>query len=429
MLPQIRNEDYLFSIPKFDLNKKDIKEFHKELKGFHENFHDCFTRSESREHFYNYMSGQFSDLERKSIEPIALTVKNGNIRAMQHFISDVQWDDEKLISKYRNMVADDLGEPNGVVIFDESGFVKKGDDSVGVGKQYCGTLGKVENSQVGVFAAYASPQGYAFLDTRLFLPEKWFSDDYRERREKCEVPQPLIFKTKPQLAIEMLKSLKDSQTIPFKWVLADSIYGDSPDFIEAVEGCEGVHYFVATAADTLCWLTAPITRKKQYQYGGQVLEKTVLETTAKKPITVAQLAQSIHDFFWYRRQVSEGTKGPIEYEFTKRQIVLSKNGLPDRTVWLLMRRTLDQKSIYRFFISNAPGSTRLPTFVWLSGLRWAIEQCLEEGKTELGMDHYEVRKYRGWYHHMLITLLAHFFLWHLKIRLGKKSTIYYASAA
>lgn len=429
MLPQIRNEDRLFSVPMFDLDKKDVKEFHRELKGFHENFYGCFTRSESREHFYNYMSGQFSDLERKSIEPMALNIKNGNIRAMQHFISDVHWDDEKLLSKYRNMLAEDLGESDGVVIFDESGFVKKGNDSVGVGKQYCGTLGKVENCQVGVFAAYASSQGYAFLDTRLFLPEKWFSDDYQERREKCEVPEPLIFKTKPQLAIEMLKTLKDSQAVSFKWVLADSIYGDSPNFIKAVEACEGVHYFVSTAADTFCWLTAPITRKKQYQYRGQVLEKTVLETTAKKPITVAELAQGIHDVFWYRRRVSEGTKGPIEYEFTKRQIVLSKNGLPDRTVWLIMRRTIEKKPIYRYFISNAPISTRLPTFVWLSGLRWAIEQCLEESKIELGMDHYEVRKYRGWYHHMLISMLAHFFLWHLKIRLGKKSTVYYAFAA
>ena len=113
----------------------------------------------------------------------------------------------------------------------------------------------------------------------------------------------------------------------------------------------------------------------------------------------------------------------------KDRLMLSKKGLPDKDVWLIMRRTLGENPIYRYFISNAPLSTRLPTFVWLSGLRWAIEQCLEEGKTELGMDHYEVRKYRGWYHHMLITMLAHFFLWHLKIRLGKKSTVYYAFAA
>jgi SRSO17 transposase len=429
MLPQIRDDEHLYSVPKFDLDKKDVKEFHKELKGFHESFYDCFTRSESRDHFYNYMSGQFSDLERKSIEPMALNIKNGNIRAMQHFISDVRWDDEKISHKFRNMVAEDLGEPNGALLFDESGFVKKGDESVGVAKQYCGSLGKVENCQVGVFAAYVSSQGYSFLDTRLFIPEKWFSTDYQERREKCELPENVTFKTKPQLAAEMLKDLYDSQSVPFKWVLADSIYGDNPEFIQAVEACEGVSYFVAVSSNTLCWLTTPLTRKRQYRYGGQLLEKTVLEVTEKKPIKLEELAKNIHDIYWYRRTVSEGTKGPIEYEFTKRRVILAHQGLPEKEVWLLIRRTLGEKPIYRYFFSNAPLSTRLPTLVWLSGLRWAIEQCLEEGKMELGMDHYEVRKYRGWYHHMLTTMLAHFFLWHLKIRLGKKSTVYYAFAA
>ena len=327
------------------------------------------------------------------------------------------------------MVAEDLGEPSGALLFDESGFVKKGDESIGVAKQYCGSLGKVENCQVGVFAAYVSSQGYAFLDTRLFIPEKWFSADYQDRREKCEMPEEVSFKTKPQLAAEMLKDLYDSQSVPFKWVLADSVYGDNPDFIQAVEACAGVSYFVAVSSNTHCWFTAPMTRKRQYRYGGQLLEKTVLEATEKKPITVEDLAKNIHDTFWYRRRVSEGTKGPIEYEFTRRRVILSHQGLPTEEVTLVIRRTLGEKPIYRYFLSNASLSTRLPTFVWLSGLRWAIEQCLEEGKTELGLDHYEVRKYRGWYHHMLTTMLAHFFLWHLKIRLGKKSTVYYAFAA
>jgi SRSO17 transposase len=155
----------------------------------------------------------------------------------------------------------------------------------------------------------------------------------------------------------------------------------------------------------------------------------VLDSTEKKPIKLASLAKSLSSFYWYRRKVSEGTKGPIEYEFTKRRIVLSKNGIPDKEVWLVVRRTLEDAPTYSYFLSNAPVSTRLPTFVWLSGLRWPIEQCFEETKTELGMDHYEVRKYRGWHHHMLTCMLAHFFLWHLKIRLGKKSTSYYAVAA
>jgi SRSO17 transposase len=374
------------------------------------------------------MSGQFSTLERKSIEPIALAVENGNIRAMQHFVSKVIWDDDKIFHKYRNMINEDLGDPDGVLIFDETGFQKKGDDSVGVGKQYCGTIGKVENCQVGVFAAYASPHGYALIDKQLFIPEKWFSEDYALRRRKCELPNDITFRSKPQLAVQMLKNIEEKDQIPFKWVLADSIYGNSPDFIETVEDL-GLRYFVSIPSDTNCWLNAPITRKKRYKYKGKIREKVILDTTQKVPVTVACVAKSINNFFWYHRKVSEGTKGPIEYEFTKRRIVLSKNGVPGKEVWLIMRRTIEKDPSYSYFLSNAPVSTRLPTFVWLSGLRWAIEQCFEETKTELGMDHYEVRKFRGWHHHILTCMLAHFFLWHLKIRLGKKSTIYYALAA
>jgi SRSO17 transposase len=429
MLPKIRNDEHLFDVPKFDIKKEDIEDFHNELKGFHGVFRDCFSRSESRNHFFKYMVGQFSELERKSIEPIALAVKDGNIRAMQHFVSDVIWDDEKILHKYRNMVADDLGDPNGVLIFDETSFPKKGDDSIGVGKQYCGSIGKVENCQVGVFAAYASPHGYAMLDKRLFIPQKWFTEEYSLRRKKCKLPEDITFMSKPQLAVQMLKGLLEEKQIPFKWILADSIYGNSPEFIKIIEDRPDLHYFVSVPSDTNCWLTMPITRKKKYKYKGEIREKWVLESTAKKPITVASLAKNINDFFWYRRKVSEGTKGPIEYEFTKRRIVLSKNGFPDKTVWLIIRRTIEKNPTYRYFLSDAPISTRLPTFVWLSGLRWAIEQCFEEAKMELGMDHYEVRKYTGWNHHILTCMLAHFFLWHLKIRLGKKSTVYYSSAA
>jgi hypothetical protein len=154
-----------------------------------------------------------------------------------------------------------------------------------------------------------------------------------------------------------------------------------------------------------------------------------LADSAGKPITVCELARNINDYFWYRRKVSEGAKGPIVYEFTRRQVNLSNDGLPGKTVWLVIRRTIDVDPEYSYFISNASTSVRLKTLVWLSGLRWAIEQCFEELKTELGMDHYEVRKYMGWHHHILTCLMAHFFLWHLKIRLGEKSTIHYAVAA
>jgi SRSO17 transposase len=429
MLPECRSEEYLFSIPKYNIKSEDVEGFMNELKGFHEIFNDCFHRTESRGHFLKYMVGQFSELERKSIEPIALNVKNGKVRAMQRFISDAEWDDEKILSKYRNLVNEDMGDNDGVLIFDESGFQKKGNDSVGVAKQYCGSIGKVDNCQVGVFAGYASPKGYSLVDKRIFIPEKWFTDEYENKREKCRVPESLAFKTKPQLAVEMLQGIAGENVLPFKYVLADSLYGTSPEFIEAAEECTGITYFVSIASDTQCWLKMPVLIEKEYKYKGENRTKRILEKTEKKPIEVRDLAKNINDYFWYKRKVSEGTKGPIEYEFTKRQVVLAKNGLPDKNVWLVIKRTVGPDPEYSYYISNAPVSTRLSTFVWLSGLRWAIEQCFEETKSELGMDHYEVRKYGGWNHHILTCMMAHFFLWHIKIRLGKKSTVYYAIAA
>ena len=428
MLPECRTKDATFSIPKFTVEKNDIEDFVDELKGFHEEFKDCFSRSEPRENFFRYSAGQFSKLERKSIEPIALNIQGGKVRSMQRFVSDVVWNETRLLHQYHHIVNEDMGDSNGVLIFDESGFAKKGDDSAGVAKQYCGNLGKVENSQVGVFAAYASPSGYALLDKRLFIPEKWFNDDYELRRNKCKIPEDVEFKTKPQLAVEMFHDLQEQKSLPYKYVLADSLYGNSPEFIDAVEKCAHLNYFVSIPSDTLCWLKRPITNRKEYKYEGKVHTKEILEKTEEKPISFETLAMNTNNYFWYRRKVSEGTKGPIAYEFMRRRVILSKNGLPQKTVWLIIRRTLGCNATYDYYISNAPESTKLKTFVWLSGIRWAIEQCFEETKSELGMDQYEVRKYPGWNHHMLSCMLSHFFLWHLKIRLGKKSSVYYSVA-
>lgn len=429
MLPEIRFQDEHYGIPKFDVKSREIDDFIDELKGFHEEFRDFFSRQEPRDNFFQYMVGQFSEIERKSIEPIALSVENAKVRAMQFFVSDVIWEDNKIMLKYRNLVNDDMGDPNSVLIFDETGFLKKGNDSAGVAKQYCGSVGKVDNCQVGVFASYASRNGYCLIGHRLFVPEKWFTNEYGERREKCKFPSDLYFKTKPQLAVELFKEIYQQNVLPFKYVVADSIYGNSPEFIDAVDNIAGVTYFVSMAYATLCWLKKPITITRQYKYKGKMHSKQVVEDTKKAPISFENIAKNINKYFWYRRKVSEGTKGPIEYEFTKRKVILSRNGLPDKEVWLIIRRSLEPEPSYSYYISNAHVSTRLKTFVWLSGVRWAIEQCFEETKGELGMDHYEVRKLPGWVHHIMTCMLAHFFLWHLKIRLGKKSTCYYSIAA
>ncbi len=198
MLAACRTEGELFTLPTFDLTPQDVDGFLDELRALHAQFWHCFSRSEPREHFFNYMVGQFSELERKSIEPMALEVDGGNVRGMQRFISDDVWNEDAMRQTSHGLVTEEMGAPDGVLIFDESGFVKKGKESVGVARQYCGTLGKVENSQVGVFAAYASRRGYALVDTRLFMPEAWLGEEFAERRAKCDVPDDVAFQTKPQ---------------------------------------------------------------------------------------------------------------------------------------------------------------------------------------------------------------------------------------
>ena len=421
MLPACRTAGEGFAIPTFDLVPSDVEGFMEELWQFQSTFHDCFARSEPRVHFFDYMVGQFSKLERKSIEPMALQVEGGTIRGLQRFISDVRWDEEQMRWNYHQLVAEEMGDPDGVLMFDETGFVKKGKDSVGVARQYCGTLGKVENCQVGVFAGYASRHGYALVDKRLFLPEVWWTDVYAARRTRCNVPDELGFQSKPQLAAAMLEAIAEEGLLPFKYIVAACLYGNSPTFLDAVDACVGRTALVAIPSETRCWLQRPQIEDKRYRYKGEARAKRVVVDPDSAPRTVATVAAGLPASSWYRRKVSEGTKGPIEYEFARQRVTLCKEGLPDRTVWLVIKRTVGTEPSYAYAISNAPASTPMSTFVWLSGLRWAVEQCFEEGKTELGMDHYEVRKYVGWHHHMLTTMLAHFFLWHLKLHLGKKS--------
>jgi SRSO17 transposase len=422
MLPRCRTAGEPFVIPPFDVQVRDVEGFMDELQAFQSVFHDCFARSETRAHFWDDMVGQYSPLARKSIEPMALAVEGGRIRRLQRFRSETLWDEEQMRWHYHQLVADELGEPDGVLMFDASAFVKKGKDSAGGARQYCGTLGKVEHCQVGVFAGYASRQGYVLVEQRLFLPEVWFGPLYAARRVKCQGPADLQLQTKPQRAAAMLQRIRQEGILPFRDIVAESVYGNSPDFLAALDACVGTTALVAISSEPRCWPQRPTTQEKAYRYKGEERAKRHRLPTALPPQKVAALAATLPAWQWYRRTVSEGTKGPIAYDFARHRVTLCKDGLPERTVWVVIKRTRGPEPTYAYAISNAPASTPFRTLVWLSGIRWAVEQCVEEGKTELGMAHYEVRKYAGWQHHLWLTMLAHFFLWHLKGRLGEKST-------
>ncbi len=296
MLPQCRTPGDVYALPHFDVNAGEVEGFLDELHAFHAAFRECFGRSEPRDHFFRYMVGQFSPLERKSIEPLALQGNASSVRAMQRGISDLSWDEPRMLKIYHRQVADEMGEPDGVLMIDETGLVKKGKDSAGVARQDCGTLGKVGNGQVGVFAAYASRQGYALVDKRLFLPEAWFTEAYTTGRTKCAVPEEATLQTKPQLAAAMMQEIHAAGILPFRSLVADCLYGNSPEFWAACEACVGTVAFVATPEDTRGWLQPLTTQLHTYKYRGEPRTKRVGAPLDTPPRTVAKMARELRGY-------------------------------------------------------------------------------------------------------------------------------------
>jgi SRSO17 transposase len=421
MLPACRTAGEPFPMPQFALTRNDIDPFMDELRECHTAFRACLARQAPRDQFFNSMVGQFRALERTSIAPLAVQVEGGKVRAMPRLVSEALWDAAAMRETDHRWVQAEMGEPDGVLSVDETGCVKKGADAVGVARQSCGSLGKVEHGQVGVCAADASRQGYALVDKRLFLPEPWCADASQARRTQGQLPDEVTRQSTPPVAAALVQALHQAGILPCKSRVADCLYGNSPDFWAACEAGVGPVACVATPADTRGWLqplatTTPTSTSK----GKQRTKRGV--GTATPPRTVAAGAHALPATFWYRRTGSEGTQGPITYEGARTRLRLCNEGQPTTAVWVLLKRTRGAHPQYWYDLSNAPLRAPLRLFVWRSGVRWAIAQGCEETQTALGMDHYAVRKYPGWHHHMLTGMLAHFFLWPLHSRLAKTST-------
>jgi SRSO17 transposase len=241
--------------PSENLARRDAQRLAAELSDYYTAYALLFARREQRQWAQLYLRGQLSDLERKSIEPMVLRERGKDlnaVRAVQQFIGAGAWEDDRILARHQQLVAEDLGEPDATAIIDGSGFPKKGAHSVGVQRQYCGALGKLANCQQGVFLAYASSRGYTFLDRRLYLPASWFDKAHAAKRKKCGVPKDLVFKTEPELGLEMLTKLKQRRVVPFAWVNADEHYGMNPDFLAGVARLDK-WYFAEVPCTTMVW--------------------------------------------------------------------------------------------------------------------------------------------------------------------------------
>ncbi len=384
---------------------------------FHERFAPYFGRREAQERSRQYLQGLFvQDAERKSAENLAEAVPGATPRALQRFMTESTWAERPLLEELAWYIGERLADPEGIFIADETGFAKQGKKSVGVARQYSGTLGKVGNCQVGVFLAYASPQGHALIDGRLFLPEVWTQD--RERCRAAGVPEEVSFQTKPEIALTLLEGVQATGALPARWVTADEIYGNSPTFRDGVAAA-GLWY-VAEIESTLPLFTEPSpTVLPAYSVRGRPPTKRRLAPGAMPAREARAIRVALPRSAWREITVAEGSQGPRIYRFARVRVWESRGGLPDREVWLLLRENLDG-SEPRTYLSNAPRNVPLRRLAEVAAARWCIETEFETLKGECGLDEYEVRSWRGWHHHITLSLLAGAFLLNLEQGWGEK---------
>lgn len=363
----------------------DLDALDAEFTAFHARFAHHFYRLEYRQRSFHYLRALLSPVARKNGWQLAEAMGEADPNGAQRLLFGARWDADAVIAELQCFVMEHFGDPtDGVLVIDETGFLKKGTHSVGVARQYSGTAGKVENCQIGVFLTYASARGASFLDRRLYLPESWAQD--RERCQAARVPETVTFQTKPQLALAMLKQAS-AHGVQAGWVTADSVYG----------------------SDRSLWLWLA-RRRQPFVLGVRSTERVWLidADDRRRQRTVAQAAAGLTDADWQRQSAGDGTKGPRWYDWAWLPIAGVRQD--DWGHWLLVRRSLSDPTELAFFLVGGPASVTLEQAVRVAGMRWTIEACLEEAKGETGLDEYEVRHWHSWHRHITLAMLAHAFL-------------------
>jgi SRSO17 transposase len=391
-----------------------LRQLKPELDLFLERYAPHFGRDEVQDHANRFVQGLLLGGDRRSVENIAEAIDGCVVRSLQKFIAQSPWSADAVIKELQRHVTEILGDPDAVLNVDETGFPKKGTKSVGVQRQYAGCLGRTDNCQIGVCVNYCSTAGHTLIDRRLFVPEEWAGD--LDRRKEAGVPESVVFRTKPELGVEMVQQALQ-RGLPFRWITADSIYGDSPTFVQSLRGL-GKWYVVDTSSVSRVWLTEPEVIPAGTK--GPRGRATTQPRVASKPERVDEVAARLPATAWQRVVVAEGSQGPRIYEYACLWVWFSEEGLPSGPERLLVRRSLDQQAEVKYHRSNAPAEVPLEKLAQVRGCHWSVEQSFQAGKGECGLDEYETRGWVGWHHHTVLSLLALWFLGLQKRRLGEK---------
>jgi SRSO17 transposase len=347
------------------------------------------SRVELREQAKGYLQALLSPIERKNGWQMAECLGHKTPYKIQHLLGRSHWDAELLRDEVRNYVVEHLGEHDGVLIVDETGFLKKGAKSAGVARQYSGTAGRIENCQIGVFLGYASSKGQALMDRALYLPKEWAEDSVR--CQKAGVAEQVTFRTKPKMARQMLEQAF-AAGVPARWVTADSVYGNDRSLQLWLQERGQAHVLAVTGQErvTIGW--------QQYR--------------------VKDLLPTIAEDAWQRLSCGTGSKGDRQFDWAWQEVNQGQG--TDWKAWLLVRRSLSDPQEMTALRAFAPADTALETLVRVAGRRWGIECCFEQAKGEVGLDQYEVRSWHGWYRHVTLSMAALAFLALVRCTEGKK---------
>ena len=388
-----------------------VEECFREFHGF---FAAAFGRKQWREHSRHYLQALLvQSQERRNAENLSEMVPV-SARAMQRFLTEARWDEYAVIGRLQEYLGPRLEHPQAVWVFDGSDFPKQGLKSAGVSRQYCGTLGKIANCQAGVFLAHVGPYGRAMVDQRLYLPEEWTSDD--GRCAAAGVPEDhRRYRSKVELALEMLARTQAWGYLNARWVAGDSAFGMSPFFRDGL-AAQGMWYVLDVRPDMTVWPLAPAWSNPPYQGFGRPRKPRLLRGQRQ---TMEERSLALPEDAWREVTVAEGTQGPRTYRFHAQRVRVTRNRKPGEAAWAVYRRNLDG-SEPRYYLSNAPEDTPLETLAYVGGSRWRIETEFETEKSDVGLDEYETRTWAGWHHHIALCLLAGAFLLTLQQDWGEK---------
>jgi SRSO17 transposase len=343
-----------------------------------------FPRAEPRRRAMTYLRGLLSPVERKNGWQLAEEAGDKTPYALQHLLGRAVWSAEEVRDDLQQYVVKYLGDREGVLVIDETGFVKKGAKSAGVQRQYSGTAGRVENCQIGVFLAYATRHGRTFLDRELYLPQAWAED--KKRRVNGGIPKEVQFATKLVLARRMIARAQEAG-VPFRWVTGDEVYGNDSQMRSWLE------------KRRICYVLAVSSQYRVWYEGARRW--------------VAEIATLLSQTAWQRGSAGAGAKGERLYDWA---LLPVREVDKERQRWLLFRRSLRDRQELAYYVVSAPKTTALEEIIKGAGMRWASEESFESAKGEVGLDQYEVRSWEGWYRHMTLALMAHAYLTVLRAR-------------